>query len=90
MSTAAYSHAAQLAAVLLYRLHQVKILSYISNITNMSYYSLFQELCGLCPTFLSLILLALSVEPFLNLNGDPACAQVVSVDVWLLLFHFSS
>lgn len=51
----------------------------------MSDYSLFQELSGLCPSLLSLVLLALSIDPFSNLDGDSVCAQVVSVDVWLVL-----
>lgn len=84
-SAAAYSHAAQLAAVLLCQLHQVKILCYISNITNMSDYSLFQELSDLCPSFLSLIFLALSAELSSNLDGDSVCTQVISVDVWLVI-----
>lgn len=69
---AAYSHAAQLAAVLLCKSHQV-ILDYISNITNVSDCSLFQDISGLCPSLLPLILLAFSAEQFSNLDGD--CAQ---------------
>lgn len=60
----------QLAAVLLCQLHQVKVLFYTANITSMSDYSLVQELFGLYPSFLSLSLLALSVEPFSNLDED--------------------
>lgn len=58
---------------------------YISNTTNVSDYSLFQDLSGLCPSLHSLILLAFSAEHFSNLDGDAACAQVISVDVWLVL-----
>lgn len=68
-STATCSHAAQLAAVLLCKSHQV-ILYYISNITNVSDYSLFQDLSGLCPSLHSLIFLAFSAEHFSNLDGD--------------------
>lgn len=48
-------------------------------------YSVFQELSGLCLSFLSLIFLSLSAELFSNLGGDSVCAQVISVDVWLVI-----
>lgn len=67
--TAACRPAAQLAAVLLCKSHQV-ILYYISNITNVSDYRLFRDLSGLCPSLHSLILLAFSAEQFSNLDGD--------------------